>query len=65
MMHLVEAYMKRLNFIVLLAIFLAGCASGPAYNPSYGGDDGGYAYQPPPQNHSMGWGKYALDLLPG
>ena len=42
--------MKRLSLFFALAILLAGCATGPTSNPSYGQGYGGYNDPPPPQN---------------
>ena len=48
--------MKRLSLFFALAILLAGCVGpqmgGPSYDQGYGGyqGQGGYNYQPPPQN---------------
>jgi hypothetical protein len=40
-----EAGIKKLSLLAVMALLLAGCATGPMYTPSYG-----QGYAPPPQN---------------
>ena len=42
--------MKKLIFVLAIAIFLAGSAVGTMSTPSYAQGYGGYNYPPPPQN---------------
>jgi hypothetical protein len=46
-----QAGMKKLSLLVVMALLLAGCATGPMYTPAYG-----QVYAPPPQNlYSAPW----------